>query len=349
MRQEKIMLTTTRLPRFALLLASIALCLPTAGQTAAQGGWERLGDGDGPAPRSEHTLAADAEGNGLVLFGGRDDGGTALGDTWRFDAEASSWRAIAGAGPAPRFGHAVAVDADAGVFYLYGGQVGSTFFDDTWRYEFATDTWVQLETTAPPAPRYGHSAVLTGNGQVVISHGFTFEGRFDDTWSLNPDSGNWTDISPDAGAARPLPRCLHEAIWDTVSDRMLLFGGCASGYGPCPLGDLWSFDLSTRSWSEVTPATGPSPRTNPALVYDEANRRAILLAGSSDTGFQSDAWSIDLNEEVLIWTEQQASDSTPAARGSHDAAVLNGVAYVFGGVGDTGKLADLWRTELETD
>ncbi len=275
--------------------------------------------------------------------------GTALGDTWRFDAESGSWRAIPGSGPAPRFGQAVAVDEDAGVFYLFGGQAGTTFFDDTWRYEFASDTWSQVETTTAPAARYGHSAVLTGEGQVIISHGFTFNGRFDDTWSLDPETGAWTDISPEPGAIRPLPRCLHEAVWDAEGDRMLLFGGCASGYGPCPLGDLWSFDPATRSWIEMTPATGPAPRSNPALVIDGERQRVILLAGSTDAGFRFDTWILDIDEDAVTWTEQAPSEPAPAARGSLDAAVLGDTLYVFGGIGDAGRFADLWSASIEAD
>ena len=78
---------------------------------------------------------------------------------------------------------------------------------------------------------------------------------------------------------------------------MLLFGGCASGYGPCPLGDLWSFDLGSRTWTEVTPASGPAPRTNPALVLESESGHAILLAGSTETGYQFDVWTLELNDE----------------------------------------------------
>lgn len=67
-----------------------------------------------PAPRWDHTLAADEVGGRLVLFGGRDEAGAPLGDTWLFDLDAESWGAIDAPGPSPRFGHAVAVDEEEG-------------------------------------------------------------------------------------------------------------------------------------------------------------------------------------------------------------------------------------------
>lgn len=325
-----------------VLLSPFAMFSSTRAQVSPVGAWEPAGGGDGPAPRWDHTLAADEADESLLLFGGRDGGGNAFADTWRFDADAGTWRLIDGVGPPARFGQAVAVDQEARVLYLFGGQVGSTFFDDTWRFDLETERWDQLGTTAGPASRYGHSAILDGAGNLVISHGFTFDGRFDDTWSLEPATGAWTDISPDPGATRPLPRCLHEAIWDANRDRMLLFGGCASGFGPCPLGDLWAFDPATRTWTDVTPAFGPAPRTNPALVLDATSGRALLFAGSTGAGYTFDAWSIDVADEFPVWTEQPQTGVFPEARSSLDAVVLGGRVYLFGGIGGAGPLADLW-------
>ena len=104
----------------------------------------------------------------------------------------------------------------------------------------------------------------TGRATSSISHGFTFEGRFDDTWSLDPAAGVWTDLSP-APETRPLKRCLHEAVWDAARGRMLLYGGCSSGFGPCPQGDLWAFDPATRTWTELTPAESPGRPLQPGV------------------------------------------------------------------------------------
>jgi len=197
-------------------------------------------------------------------------------------------------------------------------------------------------TPAGPSPRYGHSAVLDDTGNLIISHGFTFSGRFDDTWALDRETGTWRDISPDPGATRPLPRCLHEAIWDVDQGRMLLFGGCASGFGPCPLGDLWAFDPLARAWTEITPAFGPAPRMNPALVLDAPHGRAILLAGNTAAGNVFDTWSIPLDGPASVWSEQAPSGTAPEARSSLDATVLGGRIYLFGGTGNAGPLADLW-------
>ena len=296
----------------------------------------------GPAARWDHTLSADPASGTLVLFGGRDAGGAAFGDTWTFSAADGAWTPIDGPAPSPRFGQAVAVDAANRALYLFGGQAGPDFFNDAWRFDLDDLTWSEIATgEARPSPRYGTSAVLAGDGTILVSHGFTFEGRFDDTWSLDPATGVWTDISP-APETRPLKRCLHEAVWDAASGRMLLFGGCASGFGPCPLGDLWAFDPAAGTWTELAPAGGPAARSNPALIHAEESARIWVIDGLTEGGYTADLWSLDLGGDALGWVEASQADIAPEPRASHDAAVLDGDVYLFGGFGDNGALADFW-------
>ena len=300
-------------------------------------------DAMGPPARWDHTLSTDPVTGSLLLFGGRDAAGAPFGDTWVFSVEENAWMPVAGFAPSPRFGHAVAADSENRALYLFGGQAdGATFFNDTWRFDLDRLTWEEIPTgDARPSPRYGTSAVLDSKGHILVSHGFTFEGRFDDTWSLDPATGTWSDISP-APETRPLKRCLHEAVWDAGQDRMLLYGGCSSGFGPCPQGDLWAFDPATQVWAELTPSVSPSARSNPALVRDDADGAIWLMDGLTEAGYAADLWTLDLTGGAPTWSETAQGSVVPEPRASHDATILDGHAYLFGGYGDTGALADLW-------
>lgn len=324
-----------------LLVALLMRTLPGAAQADAPV-WTAI-EAAGPAARWDHTLAADPATGRLILFGGRDDNGAPFGDTWVYDTRDQAWVTVAGAAPSPRFGQAVAVDAANRALYLFAGQAdGDTFFNDTWRFDLDALTWEQVTTgAAAPSPRYGTSAVLDNAGHLLISHGFTFEGRFDDTWSLDLASGAWTDVSP-AVETRPLKRCLHEAVWDGAANRMLLYGGCSSGFGPCPQGDLWAFDPAVGSWTELIPASTPAARANPALIRDDASGRIWLIDGLTEAGYTADLWTLDVAGAAPVWSEIAAGDPAPSPRGSHDAALLDGTVWLFGGFGDTGALRDLW-------
>ena len=347
-----------RSPRLVHVLA-VVICFAAASGSATnaqetnQPQWQQLAaDVSGPTARWDHTLAADDSGEQLVLFGGRTGDGAPLDDTWRFDLEKQEWVQLAGSGPSPRFGHSVALDQAARKIYLFGGQAdGSTFFNDAWMLDLATEEWSEINTgdSPRPQPRYGSSAVLTDNGQLIISHGFTDLGRFDDTWSLDIEEGRWTDVSPPSGELRPLPRCLHEAVWDASAKQMLLFGGCSSGYGPCPQGDLWAFDPAERTWAPIENDPAPSPRSNPAFVIDPERDRALLIAGLTADGYAADVWSLALGDATDgTWAQVTIEGEGPSARGSLDAVISGDNLYLFGGIGDQGVLADLWQLNIET-
>jgi hypothetical protein len=240
--------------------------------------------------------------------------------------------------------------------YLFGGQAGSEFYNDLWQLEFATGAWTQLSdgSRAPITPRYGTSMVLTDESRLVVSHGFTFDGRFDDTWAYDIDAGGWVEASPEPDLTRPLKRCLHEAVWADHLRRMVLFGGCSSGFGPCPQGDLWSFEPPTRIWIDRTVEAAPGARSNPAFVYDGGRERMLLFGGLTDGGYAADLWSLSLpgddSGDTPIWTAFELTG--PAARASHDAVMTGPWLYLFGGNGDAGALNDLWVLdvrELEPD
>lgn len=315
---------------------------PTAANVIAGGGrtgWSQISAANPPPARYDHTLTLDTANNRLVLFGGR-DGSKSLGDTWIFDLASSAWREVK-ASPAPeaRFGHAAAFDPKSKRVLLFAGQ-GSGFFNDVWAFDAAKGTWQKLDAKGTaPAARYGTSAVVdTKRNALIISHGFA-SGRFDDTHALDLATSTWSPISAAGGV--PLKRCLHESVYDAKSDRMILFGGCSSGYGPCPQGDVWSLNVGGRGWSEIKPArVKPSPRSNPSLVSDGSGR-LILFGGLTRDGNSGEVWALDV--AAGEWTAMAFSGSAPSARSSHD-AVWNPATkqmIVFGGKGD-GALNDLW-------
>ena len=70
-------------------------------------------------------------------------------------------------------------------------------------------------------------------------------------------------------SARPPARDYSVMAYDSVRDRMLLFGGADSN--ETPFGDLWAYDLGRDTWSELKP-TGlrPGARAWHAMAFDNA-------------------------------------------------------------------------------
>lgn len=293
-------------------------------------------NGTAPSPRIDGTVAYDAANRRILLFGG--DDGRARNDLWSYSLTEQRWQALTptGTAPAPRFGHTAILDPEGRQLVIFGGQA-SGFFSDVWAYQIDTNSWRQLAPEqAGPSRRYGHSAIYDpARRRMVVSHGFTSSGRFDDTWAFNLTNNTWRDISPTSG--RPLRRCLHHAVLDSANQRMLLFGGCASGFGPCPLNDLWAFDLVNGGWRQIQ-ASGPSGREHYGVAFEDSTARMLLFSGSQGT---NDTWAFDARTNR--W-EELRPPGTPLARSRHQGVALEGRGSVafFGGSASVGRTNELW-------
>ena len=283
-----------------------------------------------PSPRIDAPIAYDPAGRQLFMFGGLDSSGD-RNDLWAFSVDNQQWTQInpSGQAPNPRHGHTVTLDPVRRRVIVIAGE-GGGFFGDAWAYDIQANAWTQLSgNSSGPDPRYGHSGIYDPKrDRIVISHGFTSAGRFDDTWALDLKSNSWSDISP--SSMRPLRRCLHHAVYVPQSDQMLLYGGCSSGFGPCPQGDLWSFDLARNQWTQIVTAVSPAPRQRYGMVFDD-NRKKLVLFGGLGGPPLNDTWEYD--PASAAWSRITPGGDAGAPRYRHEAAFASdlGTAFFFGG------------------
>lgn len=284
-----------RLSAFLLLALSVAAqdwrydLLPVSGQA--------------PPPGNDGTIAYDPDAASVYMFGGQANSN--LNDLWQYSLNTQSWRSLTPVGPLPptRLGHTLVLDESKRRLILFGGQ-GSGFFSDVWAFDLKSESWAQLGIdNAGPSRRYGHSGVIDpGSNSLIISHGFTNSGRFDDTWSFNLATNRWTNITP--SGTKPLRRCLHHAVLDPSTRLMYLYGGCASGNGPCPLNDLWAFDLRTNTWSEQPNSRSVAGRDHYGISFDSRRNRIVLFGGGGNATL-GDTWFYD--SSVRSWSPLPSS------------------------------------------
>ncbi|HZQ08374.1 MAG TPA: kelch repeat-containing protein [Anaerolineae bacterium] len=303
--------------------------------------WQQINTSNAPDARYDHALAYDSAQQRIVLFGGRTTDKT-FGDTWIYDLKTGAWRQVNTPGPSPRFGLASVYDPKRKMVYLFGGQ-NKDFYNDTWAFDTIKETWQEVKTDgAKPDIRYGHGVALdTISDRLIVSHGFAKDGRHDDTWALDLNTNQWSNITPQG--TRPLKRCLLETAFAPASDTLYLFGGCSSGFGPCPQGDLWALD-KTGKWTQIqAPGGMPSARENPALVYDDQANRLILFGGKGG-GTLDDLWVYYPDKNM--W--EKIAVTGPSGRSSPDAVydAVNHRVYLFGGNTANGAVNDLWVLDL---
>jgi uncharacterized protein (TIGR03437 family) len=325
-----------------LLISLVTAGLLVTGASAQELSYSLLESASAqPSPRFDGAIAYDAVGRRVLLFGGQDT--VPRNDLWEYSLEQHAWTEIrvSGSLPPARFGHTAVFDPVRRRLIIFGGQAG-TFFSDVWAFEIASGSWQQLSPDdAGPSRRYGHSAIYaTARDRMVISHGFTDAGRFDDTWAFDFARNTWQDISP--SGVRPLRRCLHHAAYDADHGQMYLYGGCSSGFGPCPQGDLWSFDLTLNRWTERTPNSSPPPREHYGMAFDAARGKLVVFGGNG-TGLLNDTWEYDPPSGA--WRQPALAGTTPGPRQRHEAvyAADQGAVLFFGGTTAAGLTNELWR------
>lgn len=322
-------------------LRFLVVLILTVGAAAAQSLSYRLLPADGPQPsaRFDGTIAWHSTRKLVYLFGGQDS--SSRNDLWTYSIDEGRWSAVEAGGTKPpaRFGHTLVADR-RGRLIVFGGQ-SSGFFSDVWAFDPAAGSWQQLgKDETGPSRRYGHSAVYDeSRDRMVISHGFTDSGRFDDTWAFEFATNTWRNLTP--SGAKPLRRCLHHAVLDSARDQMYLYGGCASGFGPCPLGDLWAFDLKTNQWIERTSGTKPPARQYYGRSFD-VRRNRMLIFGGSGPGLLNDTWSFD--PAAAVWQEGGFGGEAPPPRNRHESTYVpeTGMTLFFGGVTRNGTVNELW-------
>jgi hypothetical protein len=326
---------------------AVILCLLVTASVSAQV-WQQPVEAMSGPPSARQNAAAiyDPVADRVVLMGGRGSSGD-LNDTWALDLSTLQWQQLTTTEttPAARHTHNAVYDPGSHQMLIWSGRSitaeGSTLRNDVWRLDLATMAWHEIiAARSVPNARYGTAAIFdVAAGELVNFAGFTDAGRFDDTWRLHPASGQWRDVS---SPIRPGARCLHTGAYDSVRERMIIFGGQR---GPAALDDVWSLNLATNRW-DALPAMPAGGRRFPAASFDSAGERFLTFGGEKDGRRYSDLWALSTqgSEWHLLSGDSEGPPPRDRAVLIHDEA--RGRLVLFGGTGDTGHLADTWILPL---
>lgn len=112
----------------------------------------------------------------------------------------------------------------------------------------------------------------------------------------------------------PIRRGYHQMAYDIESDRVILFSGQPSG-STSFLGDTWSYEVNTNTWTKMAPAQSP-PKGEGPLAYDAQSDRVIWFFGTDwpPSKTISETWAYDFNSDT--WTKMASSTSPPPLLGA---------------------------------
>ncbi|MFO1030012.1 MAG: kelch repeat-containing protein [Planctomycetota bacterium] len=171
-----------------------------------------------------------------------------------------------------------------------------------------------------------------------------------DLWAFNGLAGTFTQLQPHGAVGAPPARSRHTAAWNPQTQRLVVFGGNTRGLTPTLLNDIWEYDPSTNTWTDVTPVSGsPSPRQFASMTYDPLFQGMLLFGGQTNDA----APNVNSSETWVFvggaWA-QLSPGTVPAARGQHSLVTRSdfGDVLMLGGL-DAGiaapdqiKFLDVW-------
>ena len=332
----------------AVLLVTISCLLPLSAQT-----WTQRFPANSPSGRCCFAMTYDDNTAEVVLFGGFDVNGRALGDTWTWNGTNWTQRFPANS-PSPRGYTSMAYDFRRTRAVLFGGAVGLGFsapLNDTWLWDGGN--WTQVFPVPSPEPRGMASlAYDERNDQTVLFGGISPTAAYTDTWTWN--GNNWTRVVPsefvslpgdlvwttsENGVVRydsdfvpnavwsgfswiplaPLPsgpNTAHGAIADDpLRKQFIYFGGVPQPPGPIPYTNA-TWQWKNENWGLYFPNNSPPARGYMSMAYHKARNEAVLFGGIPNTitsGFLNDTW---------VWENGNQPSPTGLTAVAGDAQVL---------------------------
>jgi N-acetylneuraminic acid mutarotase len=286
--------------------------------------------GQMPTPRFAHDMAFLGNGH-AVLFGGRNDYNDYHDNTWIFNIDDKSFEELNPANePAERFYYSLCHIGDDRAI-LFGGEVSGNWNNETWLFDYSDGDWTQQNPGNAPSARGNHAACYVGGDMVLLFGGEGASDFDDETWLYDLGDNTWTQLNP---ANKPSPRNSHRMSY-IGGDKVLLFGGLDEFYDEDD--ETWLFDLSDNNWTQLNPASKPSPRTNPSMDYLGGDK--VLLFGGHDGDYDDETWVFDLSENN--WVKLNTAH-LPGPRTYHASAGFNtGEVIIHGGI-DGDYLGDYW-------
>ena len=207
-------------------------------------------------------------------------------------------------------------------------------------------SFVDKNPSNAPSARAYHSSVLTDDHKIVVFGGFSITTSIDlhnDTYLYDIKNNTWSELHDGTGDA-PSKRFLHKCVYDYVNT-MYLFGGEIDTDNTTS-DELWKFDLTTNTWSEIRPiGTKPTKRGAHNLEID--GNDIYLFGGINglipDDTVYNELWKFDII--TTQWT--QLSGATNKNRSGASSFINPNYIYIFGGVDeDSNTLNDIIRYNI---
>jgi hypothetical protein len=324
-----------------------------------------------PQGRLAHSMAYDAVNDIIIVYGGTTQTAYAYwtNETWSYDLDNNEWNKMApGEAPYGKVWTELAYDSESGVIVCFGGSHAEDLSsDETSVYDYSTNTWTPQAPNNYPLLRNSHCMAYDSESDVVIMHGgnlvpdynpYGDRITYNDTWAYDYNTNVWTNVTP---VVSPLGMSSAEMVYDSESDRIIMFGGYHSPYDTAfsdPTGavfkmETWAYDYNTNTWENASDIlVNPDPRVGHAMAYDSESDLVVMFGGHThlnNDGMQDETWTYNYN--TMTWT--LVDESTSLLRSDHEMVYDSDsdLIVIYGGFIHTAisdYLSEVWTFDTNT-
>lgn len=277
--------------------------------------WQLLAFG---SPTARYGASADlAPGRGVAyLFGGYRgcfSAGCYYNDVWSFSLVSNTWGQvpISGTKPSGRWGHSLVFDPGHDRLIVFGGtDIATGSLNDLWTLDLQTLVWQSFPPSGDwPAGRSLHAVAY----DLVRARMWMFGGeaggtKLDELWYLDLATSNpiWHQVV--TPLPRPTRRSETSLVYDSVSDRLILFGGGISTF-PQRSNDVWALNLTGGpAWQQLTISDGPPSRRSGHIATFRPQQNQMLVATGYDNFYRDDLWVLQFGSSRSSVPDQKPSE-----------------------------------------
>lgn len=252
--------------------------------------------------------------------------------------------------PSPRGYSAMVFDTQSEQYVMLGGvTTGLVDTPDVWAANASGTEWRRV-STLPSGPVVvaaydgAHDRIVVwvptrprpdGGGDLEP---YLRADAISETWTYDLDASHWELV---ATGGPPVGLMGARMSYDAQSRKMIFFGGL--DFPTFSFHDeTWAFDLDTRQWTNMQPATHPTGRNFHGQTYHPGVDRVVVY-GAMDVTFEptNHVWTYDYDHNT--WTQLVSPDAP--LRDYVNIAYVDNRIVLYGGVLYDENFAELPQTD----
>jgi N-acetylneuraminic acid mutarotase len=164
-----------------------------------------------------------------------------------------------------------------------------------------------------------------------------------ETWAYDLNTDTWINMEPDVIPPRLLGARM---VYDSESDRMILFGGLNPANLTTLYNDTWTYDYDSNLWTKMEPEQRPPGMNFHTMAYDQSTDRTIVVPMAYG-GLSDETWVYDYNADT--WEVREMTDGPGARDYSAMVYAPNMDRLVLFGTGEPRTTDDTWTYDFDTN